>query len=97
MDANTPRRLTDDQLLQEVTYTAALAQSEIEKAFVWPEGSDLREWHLEQADAANAQLLHLINAPQHRAFWERVAAFVAPIGSPIEPSLKACARVEPEL
>jgi hypothetical protein len=75
--AKAPRRLTDAALIQKITFLSALIEAEIELAFKWDEGSTLRDLHLEKADHATVELVQLINAPQHRAFWQRIAAFVA--------------------
>ena len=69
-----PLPLSRRELILAVTGTAALAEAEIEAAFRFREGSAIRDWHLERADTATVELLGLINGPQHREIWERLAA-----------------------
>lgn len=72
------RRLTDLDLIQAVTERAAFAEAEIEAAYRFRAGSAIQTWHLARADQATVELLGLINAPQYREAWERLARAVAP-------------------
>jgi hypothetical protein len=86
--AATTRRLTDPELIVAVRERAALAEAEIGAAFRFPEGSSVREWHLERADTSTAELLALINGPQYREVWARLEGMVAP-GWPIRTGVAA--------
>ncbi len=75
MNAHTPiPRLSEAALIAAVTEKAAFAESEIEAAYRFSAGSAIQGWHLERADQATVELLGLINAPQNRDTWARIAA-----------------------
>jgi hypothetical protein len=75
MNAQTPvPRLSEVALIAAVTEKAAFAESEIEAAYRFSAGSAIQGWHLERADQATVELLGLINAPENRAIWARLAA-----------------------
>lgn len=79
MNAHSPKAiLTDLELIQAVRAKAAFAEAEIEAAYRFREGSAVRDWHLERADTATVELLGLINGPEHRAAWQRLARDAAP-------------------
>ena len=77
--AATPRHLSDHDLILAVTEKAAFAEAEIEAAYRFREGTDVRDWHLERADTATVELLGLINGPQYRVVWERLARLAEPV------------------
>lgn len=79
--APNPRFLTDVQLIAAVQEKAAMAEAEIEAAFRFKEGAEVREWHLERADQATVELLGLINGKHYRDAWERLAANAAQLAA----------------
>lgn len=71
-------QVSDQALVGAIREKAALVEAETEAGLRFAEGSAVREWHLERAEKAKAELLGLINHPLHRAGWERIESRVAP-------------------
>lgn len=89
--AATPRHLSDLDLIVAVTEKAAFAEAEIEAAYRFREGTAVRDWHLERADTATVDLLGLINGPQYRKAWERLACLAAPVAV-VDPTIPGFLR-----